>query len=162
MASIHPQWKDKPYPETNCIPDFLHKVLIKETPTEAIDLIARLLDFEPDKRITAREALDHPFFADIVKQKVANEKSVGFTAGTLAGSKRKRATSSSGKQSKTTCESATASQQKPSLSKDSKASELSKRKKRTRKTASSSTQKSTTPEDGELGAKGNNANRSGS
>ena len=66
MMSIYPQWREKLNAQPS-IPDFLNKVLIDETPTEAIDLISRLLDFEPDKRITAREALDHPFFADIVK-----------------------------------------------------------------------------------------------
>ena len=33
------------------------------TPPEMIDLIEKLLEYEPHKRITAKEALQHPFFA---------------------------------------------------------------------------------------------------
>ena len=33
------------------------------TPPEIIDLIEKLLEYEPHKRITAKEALQHPFFA---------------------------------------------------------------------------------------------------
>jgi serine/threonine protein kinase len=41
-----------------------------DTPTEAVDLILRLLDFVPSQRITARQALDHPFFNDIKKKAI--------------------------------------------------------------------------------------------
>jgi len=46
MKSIHPQWKER-LEETPAYPDFLEKVLVEETPKQAIDLISRLLDFEP-------------------------------------------------------------------------------------------------------------------
>ena len=42
------------------------------TPKEAIDLIEKLLDFEPTKRSTALEALEHPFFDELkVKKRAA-------------------------------------------------------------------------------------------
>ena len=43
--------------------NYLRSVLLADTPDEAIDLINKLIEFEPEKRITAKEALDHPFFA---------------------------------------------------------------------------------------------------
>lgn len=70
MKQINPLWSEK-FTESPSMPDFLRKVLIEETPNEAVDLISRLLEFEPRKRITAKEALRHPFFSDIIKQKKA-------------------------------------------------------------------------------------------
>ena len=70
MKQINPLWKEK-LQEAPMLPDFLQKVLIYETPSEAIDLISRLLEFEPRKRITAKEALNHPFFDEINKAKAA-------------------------------------------------------------------------------------------
>lgn len=46
MMSIHPSWKES-LDQSPALPEFLRRVLIDETPTEAIDLISRLLDFEP-------------------------------------------------------------------------------------------------------------------
>jgi serine/threonine protein kinase len=34
---------------------------------EAIDLIARMIEYDPKKRITAAEALNHPYFKDACK-----------------------------------------------------------------------------------------------
>ena len=31
---------------------------------EALDLLSKMLNLDPKKRITAKEALQHPFFAD--------------------------------------------------------------------------------------------------
>ena len=44
------------------MPDFLNRILLDDTPPEAIDLIAKLLEFEPQKRLTAEQAMAHPFF----------------------------------------------------------------------------------------------------
>ena len=64
MKSINPLWKE-PILESAPLSNFLAKVLVDETPAEAIDLINKLLEFEPQKRITAQEAMSHPFFAEI-------------------------------------------------------------------------------------------------
>ena len=40
-------------------------VLMEGTPPEVIDLIEKLLEYEPHKRITAKQALLHPFFAPV-------------------------------------------------------------------------------------------------
>jgi hypothetical protein len=52
MKSINPLWKESIL-ESAPLPNFLPKVLVDETPAEAIDLINKLLEFEPQKRITA-------------------------------------------------------------------------------------------------------------
>lgn len=38
-------------------------------PTEAVDLIAKLLEFNPHKRLTAEEALKHPYLAQFHNKK---------------------------------------------------------------------------------------------
>jgi cyclin-dependent kinase len=51
------------------------KKLFPELDTEGIDLLEKLLRLEPDKRISAEEALKHPFFDDILPtvKKIYNE-----------------------------------------------------------------------------------------
>mgnify|MGYP003894940865 CR=1 FL=1 len=63
MQNINPLWKQE-IEEYPAMPDFLKRILIDETPEEAIDLIAKLLEFEPQKRLTAEQAMSHPFFAE--------------------------------------------------------------------------------------------------
>jgi serine/threonine protein kinase len=71
MKSINPLYTGDPGYEKlqdSEQPNFrakLASVLSNETPSEAIDLIASLLEFEPEKRITAHEALSHPYFDEI-------------------------------------------------------------------------------------------------
>jgi serine/threonine protein kinase len=43
-------------------------LLNDDTPAEAVDLILKLLHFVPGQRITAQQALDHPFFNEIKKK----------------------------------------------------------------------------------------------
>lgn len=45
--------------------DFYRQVLLEETPEEAVDLIRQLLEFVPQERITAAQALLHPFFDEV-------------------------------------------------------------------------------------------------
>ena len=61
MKNINPLWKEtiQKHPSLN---NFLRRVLIDDTPDEVIDLIAKLLEFEPQKRLTAQQAKLHPFF----------------------------------------------------------------------------------------------------
>jgi serine/threonine protein kinase len=42
------------------------RTLFPKTSAEGIDLLRRMLSFNPRKRITAEEALKHPFFAGIL------------------------------------------------------------------------------------------------
>lgn len=39
--------------------------ILTTAPAEAIDLLSKLFTYDPSKRLTAREVLQHPFFADI-------------------------------------------------------------------------------------------------
>jgi len=43
---MNPLWKEQ-LQEVEALPDFLEQMLIEETPSEARDLISRLLKFEP-------------------------------------------------------------------------------------------------------------------
>ena len=46
MKFINPLWKE-PINDHPSLPDFLRQVLVDETPDAAIDLISKLLEFEP-------------------------------------------------------------------------------------------------------------------
>lgn len=46
MKNINPLW-DQEIDRYPALPGFLRKILIDETPDEAIDLITKLLEFEP-------------------------------------------------------------------------------------------------------------------
>ena len=43
----------------------IKRILPKETSIDAIDLIHKMLVVNPDERITAEEAMNHPYLADI-------------------------------------------------------------------------------------------------
>lgn len=46
-------------------PDTIRARLLPGTPSLLIDLIERMLEYAPQDRLTAREALEHPWFADV-------------------------------------------------------------------------------------------------
>ena len=46
-----------------CKPKKSLEELIPNVPSDGLDLLKRLLQFNPDKRLTAQEALNHPFVA---------------------------------------------------------------------------------------------------
>ena len=61
--------KIRAYAKFNCPPDYVPGKLEKllkdnSAPDEAIDLITKMLVLDPKKRISASEALNHPFLAD--------------------------------------------------------------------------------------------------
>jgi serine/threonine protein kinase len=68
----------------------IRTLLNEDTPEEAIDLILKLLRFVPSQRITAQQALDHPFFNEIKKKAVSKAKSASRKVKevTLIGQKR--------------------------------------------------------------------------
>ena len=39
--------------------------LVPGLPAEGVDLMTRMLQHDPAKRVTAREAMEHPFFQDL-------------------------------------------------------------------------------------------------
>ena len=46
---------------------------------DAIDLLRKLLEFNPDNRITCRDAINHKFFADINQGKIINDSFFSFS-----------------------------------------------------------------------------------
>jgi serine/threonine protein kinase len=50
-----------PYVDAQSIYNYFHKT----TPKEAIDLLLALLDYDPGRRISAFQALAHPFFDEL-------------------------------------------------------------------------------------------------
>lgn len=63
-----------------------------------IDLIAKLLEFEPQKRITASQALSHPFFHELTQPK-ATASSDAVATGKRARAVATKRTQSAGKKS---------------------------------------------------------------
>jgi len=51
-----------PYVDAQSIYNYFHKT----TPKEAIDLLLALLDYDPGRRISAFQALAHPFFDELI------------------------------------------------------------------------------------------------
>ena len=41
------------------------KHLVKNMSDDGVDLLARMLEYDPAKRITAKAAMDHPYFNDL-------------------------------------------------------------------------------------------------
>jgi serine/threonine protein kinase len=53
----------------------LRSRLPADTAPELIDLLHRMLSYEPHSRISAGEALRHPFFQEVVENELELEKS---------------------------------------------------------------------------------------
>ena len=53
-----PKWTD---------PDGLDKIMNKSMDNRGLDLLESMLIYDPDKRITAKEALCHPYFDNLDK-----------------------------------------------------------------------------------------------
>ena len=76
MQALNPLNKEPALSNASMQGGFLSQVLREDTPQEAIDLIKRLLEYEPHKRITARQALDHPFFDELKPSKLDDKSSL--------------------------------------------------------------------------------------
>eukprot|EP00249_Psilotum_nudum_P008572 c21371_g1_i1 orf=262-1533(-) len=63
IKCMNPSYTDYKFPQIKAHP--WHKVFHKRTPPEAVDLVSRLLQYSPDLRYTALEALVHPFFDEL-------------------------------------------------------------------------------------------------
>ncbi|OWM64193.1 shaggy-related protein kinase theta isoform X2 [Punica granatum] len=63
IKCMNPNYTEFKFPQIKAHP--WHKVFHKRMPSEAVDLISRLLQYSPNLRCTALEACAHPFFNDL-------------------------------------------------------------------------------------------------
>ena len=73
ICSMNPHFKDHKFPEIKSIP--FEKILKNRIiPEYFLDLISKLLIYNPNKRLTAEKALEHPYFDEIRKMEIKNGK----------------------------------------------------------------------------------------
>ncbi|KAG5565705.1 hypothetical protein RHGRI_001576 [Rhododendron griersonianum] len=60
---MNPNYTEFKFPQIKAHP--WHKIFHKRIPSEAVDLVSRLLQYSPNLRCTALEACAHPFFDDL-------------------------------------------------------------------------------------------------
>lgn len=63
---MNPNYKEMKFPQVKG--SSLHKCFKTKTSPEAIDLLEKMLQYSPKDRITAAEAMCHPFFEDLVRR----------------------------------------------------------------------------------------------
>ncbi|KAM3329792.1 hypothetical protein ACQJBY_026677 [Aegilops geniculata] len=63
IKCMNPNYTEFKFPQIKAHP--WHKVFHKRMPPEAVDLVSRLLQYSPNLRCTAMEALVHPFFDEL-------------------------------------------------------------------------------------------------
>lgn len=63
IATMNPNYTEHKFPQIK--PHPFSKVFRSRTPPEAIDLISHLLQYNPHGRLTAIEAMVHPFFDEL-------------------------------------------------------------------------------------------------
>lgn len=63
IKCMNPSYTDHKFPQIKA--HAWHKVFPKRTPPEAVDLVSRLLQYSPNLRYSALEALVHPFFDEL-------------------------------------------------------------------------------------------------
>ncbi|GER55145.1 protein kinase superfamily protein [Striga asiatica] len=63
IKCMNPNYTEFKFPQIKAHP--WHKIFHKRTPAEAVDLVSRLLQYSPNLRCTALEALIHPFFDEL-------------------------------------------------------------------------------------------------
>ncbi|KAF3778958.1 Shaggy-related protein kinase alpha [Nymphaea thermarum] len=63
IKCMNPNYTEFKFPQIKAHP--WHKIFHKHMPPEAVDLVSRLLQYSPNLRCTALEALVHPFFDEL-------------------------------------------------------------------------------------------------
>ncbi|XP_062144405.1 glycogen synthase kinase-3 homolog MsK-3-like [Alnus glutinosa] len=63
IKRMNPNYTEFKFPQIKAYP--WHKIFHKRVPPEAMDLVSRLLQYSPNLRSTALEALVHPFFDEL-------------------------------------------------------------------------------------------------
>ncbi|KAL6594594.1 hypothetical protein ACP70R_040951 [Stipagrostis hirtigluma subsp. patula] len=63
IKCMNPNYTEFKFPQIKAHP--WHKIFHKRMPAEAVDLVSRLLQYSPNLRCTALEALIHPFFDEL-------------------------------------------------------------------------------------------------
>ncbi|KAL6219606.1 hypothetical protein ACLB2K_007365 [Fragaria x ananassa] len=63
IKCMNPNYTEFKFPQIKAHP--WHKIFHKRMPAEAVDLVSRLLQYSPNLRSTALEALVHPFFDEL-------------------------------------------------------------------------------------------------
>ncbi|KAG4937111.1 Shaggy-related protein kinase theta [Glycine soja] len=63
IKCMNPNYTEFKFPQIKAHP--WHKVFHKKMPSEAVDLVSRMLQYSPNLRCTALEACAHPFFDDL-------------------------------------------------------------------------------------------------
>nr|CAB3472949.1 unnamed protein product [Digitaria exilis] len=63
IKRMNPNYTEFKFPQIKAHP--WHKIFHKRMPSEAVDLVSRLLQYSPNLRCTALEALIHPFFDEL-------------------------------------------------------------------------------------------------
>jgi glycogen synthase kinase 3 beta len=63
LLSMNPNYTEHRFPQIK--PHPFSKVFKSKTPQETIDFITLLLQYSPNKRLTAIEALAHPYFDEL-------------------------------------------------------------------------------------------------
>ncbi|KAK2983973.1 hypothetical protein RJ640_027298 [Escallonia rubra] len=63
IKCMNPNYTEFKFPQIKAHP--WHKIFNKRMPTEAVDLVSRLLQYSPSLRFTPLEACAHPFFDDL-------------------------------------------------------------------------------------------------
>ncbi|OWM80023.1 hypothetical protein CDL15_Pgr010001 [Punica granatum] len=63
IKCMNPNYTEFKFPQIKAHP--WHKIFYKRMPPEAVDLVSRLLQYSPNLRSTALEALVHPFFDEL-------------------------------------------------------------------------------------------------
>lgn len=63
IKCMNPNYTEFKFPQIKAHP--WHKIFHKRMPSEAVDLVSRLLQYSPNLRSTAMEALVHPFFDEL-------------------------------------------------------------------------------------------------